>query len=80
MLGDVIEGLLEAIFHLFVETVCFFTGEMLLSFVTIGRKKVRWDYYTNESPTKFVILTEISTWTGFFFWIFTIGFIVRTFF
>ena len=77
MLSDVVEGILEFIFHLFIEVVCFYTGEIILYLLTIGKKKPRWDYYVEASPTKFVIMTEISVWIGMAFWIFTIGFIAR---
>ena len=77
MLSDVIKGVLKFIFHFFVEIVCFYTGEIILSVVTLGKKKPRWDYYTEASPTKFVIMTEISVWIGMAFWIFTIGIIAR---
>jgi hypothetical protein len=64
MLSDVVEGILEFIFHLFIEVVCFYTGEIILSLLKIGKKKPRWDYYVEASPTKFVIMTEISVWIG----------------
>lgn len=75
MLRDVAEGILEFIFHLFIEIVCFYTGEFILFFLTIGQKKPRKDYYSDASATKFVIMTEISVWIGMAFWILTIGFI-----
>ena len=79
MISEVIEGILEFIFRLFVEIVCFYTGEVVLTVVTIGQKKPRWDYYSNESITKWMLMTELSTWAGAAFWIFTIGFIARLF-
>jgi hypothetical protein len=80
MLSDIIEGILKFIFRVFAEIICFYTGEIILYILTFGRKKPRWDYYLNASPTKFIILTEISFWIGFFFWIFLIGWIARFFF
>jgi hypothetical protein len=77
MLSDVVEGILEFLFHVFIEIICFYTGEIILYLLTLGKKKPRWDYYTGASPTKFVIMTEISVWIGFAFWILTIGFIAR---
>jgi hypothetical protein len=77
MLSDVVEGIFEFIFHFFIEVVCFYSGEIILSLLTIGKKKPRWDYYAEASPSKFVIMTEISVWIGMVFWIFTIGFIAR---
>lgn len=80
MLDDIAEGLLEFLFHVFIEIVCFYTGEFVLYVITLGHKKVRWDFYVNASLTKFILFTEISVWIGMFFWIFAIGLIARTFF
>ena len=78
MLSDIVEGVLEFLFHIFIEVICFYTGEIILCFLTFGKKKPRWDYYAKDTPFKFVLMTEISWWLGFFFWVFTIGFIART--
>ena len=69
-----IADILGAIGRFIVETLLcdllFYTGEFLLYAITLGRKKVRWDYYISEkSSTKFVVFSEISTWIGFAFWI-----------
>lgn len=81
MISDVVEGrlefILEFIFRCFVEIICFYTGELVLSVVTAGNKKPRWDYYSDESVTKWMLMTELSTWVGMAFWIFTICFIAR---
>jgi hypothetical protein len=83
MIGTVIEGIFEVIieyiFRLIVEIICFYTGEMILSVVTMGNRKPRWDYYSGESVTKWMLMTELSTCIGIFFWIFTIGFVARSF-
>jgi hypothetical protein len=83
MIGSVIEGILEFIieftFRLIIEIICFYTGEMILYVVTIGNRKPRWDYYSDESVTKWMLMTELSTCIGIFFWIFTIGFVARLF-
>ena len=83
MLNAAIEGILEfiveLIFRLIIEILCFYTGEIVLSVVTIGKKKPRWDYYSGESTTKWMLLTDLSTCIGIFFWIFTIGFVERSF-
>lgn len=80
MLDDIAEVLLEFLFPRIIEIVCFYTGEFVLYVITLGHKKVRWDFYVNASPAKFIIFTEISVWIGMFFWIFVIGLIARTFF
>lgn len=73
MIEDIFEGCFKVIgvifFKLFFEIIGFYTGEILLFVVTFGKKKPRWDYYAEENPSKFVILTEISVWIGLAFWI-----------
>lgn len=83
MLDDIAEGLGKAIFKgvarfvfgILVEIFFFYTGEIVLYILALGQKKPRWDYYENESPSKWVIFTEISTWIGIAFWLFIAWFI-----
>jgi len=79
MVNDIVEGILSFLFRLFVEVICFFTGEAILYFLSIGNRKPRWAYYGNASTTKFMIMTEISVWIGMAFWIFIIGIIASAF-
>ncbi len=73
MISDIAEGIfcfiIECIFRLIIEVLFFYTGEIILSVVTVGRKKIKWNYYSEESVTKWVLLTEASTWVGFSFWL-----------
>ena len=83
MIDDIIEGAakgifritLEILFRIVVEIILFYTGEILLFVISLGHKKPRWDYYTKETPSKFVILTEISVWLGLAFWLFVAWFV-----
>jgi hypothetical protein len=59
---------LELLFELVFGMIFSWTGEIILFLVTFGKHKPRWDLYTEESPTRFVILSEISTWIGVIFW------------
>ena len=81
MIGGVLEGILEfiveVIFRLIVEIVGFYTGEIILSFITLGTKKVCWDIYEDTSVSKWTIMTELSTVVGLAFWIFAIGYLAR---
>ncbi len=77
MVNDTIEGILKYILRFLLEYVLFYTGEIILMILTLGRKKPRWDYYKDASPAKFVFFSGSSIWLGFFFWIFTIGSIAR---
>ena len=78
MIGEVAEEVGKFLFCFIVETICFYTGELALYVITFGHRKPRWNYYVNESPTKFVILTEVSVWIGFLLWVLVISFIVRS--
>lgn len=42
---DVVEGIIRFVFHLIVEVVFFYTGEIILYVLTLGRKGPRWDFY-----------------------------------
>ena len=50
---------LEFLFELVFGIVFCWTGEIILFLVTLGRE---------ESPSRFVIFSEISTWIGMIFW------------
>lgn len=67
---EILKGILRFLFHLVVEFVLFYSGEIFLFLSTFGKRRPRWDYYVNEPLSKFVIFTEISTWIGFAFWFF----------
>jgi hypothetical protein len=58
----------------------FILANFVLSVITLGNKKIRWDFYADASPSEFIIFTEIRVWIGMFFWIVIIGLIARTFF
>jgi len=77
MISSLIEGIFGFVFRCIIEILCFYTGEIIISILTAGKRKPRWDYYSDVSVTKFYIFTEISVWIGFVFWIFTVGFIAR---
>jgi hypothetical protein len=80
MLSDVIEGVFEFVFHMLIEIPLFYTGELVLFILTLGKKRPRWDYYLDESPGKWILLTEPSIWIGFVFWFFAIVFIAKVLF
>jgi hypothetical protein len=57
MLNEILETILEWIFILIIEIICFYTGEIILFIFTLGHHKLKWDYYSNEKPSKFSIST-----------------------
>lgn len=78
MLDDIVESLRKPIlkgisrlfFEILVEILFFYTGEIVLFIVTLGKKKPSWNYYAGEPTSKWVIFTEFSTWVGIAFWLF----------
>ena len=73
MVEDIFVGVLKFITYLFrdlfIEIVCFYTGEVLLSLLTLGFRKPKWNFHVDKNASKFVIFTEISVWVGFIFWL-----------
>jgi hypothetical protein len=81
MLDDIIEGTVKGVlkgalrfvFEIIVEVLLFYTGEIVIFIITFGIRKPRWNYYSDASASKFVILTEASALasilTGFTFWL-----------
>ena len=65
----ILKGILRFLFQLIIEFIFFYTGEIMLFIATVGKRKPRWNYYTDESASKFVIFTELSTWLGIAFWL-----------
>jgi hypothetical protein len=68
---------LEFLFELIFGVIFCWTGEIILFILTLGRHKPRWDLYTEESPTRFVILSEISTWIGMIFWFIVLVLVIK---
>jgi hypothetical protein len=56
----IFKGILRFLFELIVELLFFYTGEIVLFILTFGKKKPRWNYYTDESSSKWVIFTELN--------------------
>ena len=68
-LDKVMGLLLEFLFEVVFGAVFCWTGEIVLFVVTMGKHKPRWDLYTEESPCRFAIFSEISLWVGVIFWV-----------
>lgn len=83
MIDDIADGIAKTIFRsivrfifeILIEVVFFYTGEIVIYIITFGRRKPRWDYYVDESASKWVFFSEISTWIGIAFWLFIAWFI-----
>ncbi|MFA5353385.1 MAG: hypothetical protein WC291_04085 [Thermodesulfovibrionales bacterium] len=85
MIDDMVEGGIRVVlgavgrflFRLIVEIFLFYTGEIVLFILTLGRKKPRWDSYAAEKPTRFWVLTDLSALVGLVFWLAVLGFVGR---
>ncbi len=64
-----LEIILEFLFWLVFEVLFVWTGEVILYLITLGKHRPRWDLYTEESPSRFVIFSELSFWVGVVFWV-----------
>jgi hypothetical protein len=69
MVADIIEEMVKFTFRLIFEILFSWTGEVVLFIISFGKHKPRWDLYSEESPSRFVIFSEISLWIGLAFWI-----------
>jgi len=69
--------MLDIVFQIFFEVFFFYSGEFFLWILTFGRRKIRWDYYSSESPTKFVLLTDLSVVIGVVIWLIIFGLIIN---
>ena len=70
---DILEEIVKFLFRFIVSIFFTWTGEIVYFLITFGKHKPRWDLYTKESPSRFVIFSEISLWIGMIFWIFVIA-------
>lgn len=64
-----IDEVIAFIWWLIINIILVWTGEIILFIVTLGMHKPRWDLYTKNSPVKFVIFSELSSYVGILFWI-----------
>jgi hypothetical protein len=58
----------EFLFEVVFGAIFCWTGEIILFILTFGKHKPRWDLYTDDSPSRFVIFSEFSMWIGMVFW------------
>ena len=59
---------LEFLFEVVFGAIFCWTGEIILFVLTFGKHKPRWDLFTDDSPSRFVIFSEISMWIGMVIW------------
>ena len=73
MIDGIVEEIIKFLFRLIFEMLFAWTGEIVLYIMTFGRHKPRWDLYAKQSPSRFVIFSEISFWIGMAFWVVVIA-------
>ena len=74
---DILEEILKFMFWLIFDVVMVATGETVLWVLTGGRRTPRWDLYTSERPSSFVVFSELSCWVGMASWLLAIAAIVK---
>ena len=77
ILSEVFIEIIKIVFGAILQMFLVATGEAVLFLFTFGRRKLRWDLYTNENFGKFFLFSELSGWVGITFWIAAIAFIVN---
>ena len=73
----IIEEIIKFIFCVIIGTFLLWTGEILLSLVTIGKHRPRWNGYSDLTPAKSVFAELGVIAIGFIFWMVSIPIIVR---
>jgi len=74
---EIFEEILKFIFIVVLATFLFWTGEMLISAITIGKHKPKWKGYKDKTPTKRVLCEVGVGVTGFIFWVIVIPSIIN---
>ena len=62
------------ILALMFEVFIYYTGEVVLYALTLGRRQPRWDFMAYEKGSKYIINRDLSTIIGIFFWVVFIAF------
>ena len=65
----IIEFLAYFVLNIIIAIFGFYTGEIIIFIVSFGKKKIRWNFYRDLTDSSiFIIVTELSIWIGFIFW------------
>ncbi len=76
---EILEGILKFIFIVVLATFLFWTGEIVISAITIGKHRPKWKGYKGKTPTKRVLCEVGVCMAGFVFWIITIPSVISVF-
>jgi hypothetical protein len=74
---NILGFIMELIFRIIIEVLFFYSGEIIRFVLTLGRKQIQWGYYSDASVTKCILITELSTWVGFAFWLSLFAFVTN---
>lgn len=77
MIGFVLEGVVEVVFGFIVDIFLFFTGEIILYILTLGKRTPTFKRREREHVVKIFLLIDISVVVGFIFWLLAIVFVVK---
>lgn len=70
---EFVEFIVKCIVRFLFAFVFFWTGEITIFLITLGRRKPRWDIYNKESTFRFALFSEMSFWIGMVFWLLAIA-------
>lgn len=76
---EIIEEILKIIFVVVLATFLFWTGEIFISAITIGRHRPKWNGYKEKTPFRRVICEVSIGLTGFIFWLAAIPSAIQVF-
>lgn len=65
---------------LMFEVFIYYTGEIVIYVITLGKHKPRWDFLDYEKGSKYIINTDLSTIVGIIFWVVVIAILGFLFF
>ena len=64
-----IEGIFEFLFRMVFEFFFFWTGELVLFLVTLGRRRPGWNVHADKSGAKSAVFLELSFYVGILAWL-----------
>lgn len=76
---EIFEEIIKFIFCIILATILLWTGEIIISGVTLGKHRPRWNGYRNLAPVKRVGAEIGVGIIGFMFWIASIAVIAKFF-
>lgn len=68
---------MEMLVYLFLDVICFMTGDFILFSISLGRHKIKWIPFYRDGKNGFDNSPSVSYIIGILFWIFSFWIIYR---